>query len=189
MATQRPRNVTTDPALIVFGTSSHADKPQAGWFREAYAGRARSAAQRHGLSTITINTDQARAAAAGLAEGKLQVGGRITMPVVGEEVVQHLRTLLPIEPITSETIARTDPEASPTVTSAAPVTSAAWDALTVGTVVLSPYFGKRNELEGWWEATIVDIKGEKFFLSWRDEPELGVFQRLRHHIALLPPKV
>lgn len=90
----------------------------------------------------------------------------------------------------SGTAAQTKPEpANPvgTTTAASPADPArqsGWAVITAGDLVLAK---EEGEAEGWYEARVVELRGELFTLTWRDWPELGRIVRRPEHLALLHP--
>ncbi|MGP2490703.1 hypothetical protein ACTDI4_03590 [Mesorhizobium sp. PUT5] len=90
----------------------------------------------------------------------------------------------------SGSAAQTKPEpANPvgTTTAASPADPArqsGWAVITAGDLVLAK---EEGEAEGWYEARVVELRGELFTLTWRDWPELGRIVRRAEHIARLHP--
>jgi len=178
--TRPATTIPATPTLIVFGTSKGATEPRAAWFRAEYAQRARSAAQRQGLATVAVDTDATRAAAEVLNEGQLKVGGQLAMPTISQEVLDRLRGL---------TTAAVSDDAGDRVrpTTAGPqVPTSCWDALKPTDIVLAAYF-EAGQIEGWWEAVIMNIQNDTYTVRWVSEPR-GEFVRVqRKHIALMFP--
>ena len=198
---------TAQPALIVFGINQPVGCPQAAWFRAAHMKKVYATAQRIGFSSIAVDSDERRALAAKLSEGQLLSGGKLLLPAINDELYQQLLGLIADEIIAAEDRApkdgepgftpKADAETAPQsplelepsaeASAPTPVTAAAWSALTPGTRVLALYLDKRGNSDGWWEAEIVHIREDVFFLTWCDEPEAGVIMRHREQIALVLP--
>lgn len=68
------------------------------------------------------------------------------------------------------------------------VKEAFWNELEVGDLVLSIDFDSRGKPDGWYEAIIVSIEGNKCTLRWRDYPEEGLRTRTREQFAFMHPK-
>jgi hypothetical protein len=43
--------------------------------------------------------------------------------------------------------------------------------------------------DGWWEAIVVAVDGDRVTLRWRDDPKLPKIKRHRTAVALLKPSV
>lgn len=75
----------------------------------------------------------------------------------------------------SDTVAQNKPE---------PAGLAGWSMLKAGDLVLAK---DDPDPEGWYDAVVVEVRGDLFTLTWRDWPELGRIVRRTEHIALLHP--
>ncbi len=82
------------------------------------------------------------------------------------------------QPPDPTTAAAAPNEASPTVL---------WDNLRVGQVVLGAYFNTSDKRAGWWEAEIVEIKGDEIEVRWLDADSSQTHQQ-RRNIALHHPE-
>ena len=58
-----------------------------------------------------------------------------------------------------------------------------WKAIGLGSVVLAP----ADPDDGWWEAIVVKVAGNRLTLRWRDYPDEPLIVRQRHRLALLHP--
>ncbi len=58
-----------------------------------------------------------------------------------------------------------------------------WSEIGIGSLVLATV---RLD-EGWWEAVVERVDGERLTLRWRDYPEEGLIVRRREQLALLHP--
>jgi len=72
-------------------------------------------------------------------------------------------------------------KASPTNPSATPSLPKTWADIKPGSLVIA----QENVAEGWWEAVVVDVVGDKLTLRWRDYPKFGPFVRSANQVALL----
>jgi hypothetical protein len=68
--------------------------------------------------------------------------------------------------------------------SAAPGLPVSWAKLAVGHLVIAQDAKAEN---GWWEAEIVEINGEKLKLRWKEFPRQPNVTRMRTSVALLNP--
>jgi hypothetical protein len=57
----------------------------------------------------------------------------------------------------------------------------AWAEIKVGSLVIA----QESAAEGWWEAVVAEINGDKLTLRWRDYPRYPTFVRGRSEIAFL----
>jgi hypothetical protein len=167
--------------LIVFGTPKGAKAPHAVWFRTGYTDRAASAARRHGLATIRVESAATRAVAATLKEGELKAGGQLVMPCVTQDTLNRLRALVPVPPETPGN----SPGGSVTVGVQVPV--AVWDTLKPCDLVLAADLDKNGEPDGWYEATIMKIENGVYVVRWYYEPTMPFVRLRRQHIALMYP--
>ena len=68
------------------------------------------------------------------------------------------------------------------------VKEAFWNELAVGDLVLSIDFDSSGKPDGWYEAIITKIEGNKYTLRWRDYPEEGLRTRTREQFAFMHPR-
>jgi hypothetical protein len=169
------------PALIAFGTPKGAKAPHAAWFRTGYADRAASAARRHGLATIRVESAGTQAVAALLKEGQLKAGGQLVMPCVSQDTLNRLRALVPVP--------SAPPGNSPggSVTAGVQVPVSVWDTLKPSDLVLAADLDKNGEADGWYEATIMKIENGVYVVRWYYEPTMPFVRLQRQHIALMYP--
>jgi hypothetical protein len=181
MSSSSKNGNATVPALIVFGMPKGAKAPHAAWFRTAYAERARTAARRQGLTTLPVESAEARAVAATLKEGQLKAGGQLVMPCVSQDMLNTLRRSPPVPP-PNATGAATTGRATPGVN----VPVAIWDTLKITDVVLAAHLEK-GVPDGWYEAVIMKIENGVFTLRWADYPQDGLVRLPRQYLALMYP--
>jgi hypothetical protein len=60
-----------------------------------------------------------------------------------------------------------------------------WSKVTIGSLVIAP---EDDREDGWWEAIVVDKRGNTLTLRWRDFPKLALITRKLKDVALLHPK-
>ena len=60
-----------------------------------------------------------------------------------------------------------------------------WSKVTIGSLVIAP---EDDREDGWWEAIVVDRRGNTLTLRWRDFPKLALITRKLKDVALLHPK-
>ena len=60
-----------------------------------------------------------------------------------------------------------------------------WSKITIGSLVIAP---EDDRDDGWWEAIVVDRRGNALTLRWRDFPKLPLITRKLKDLALLHPK-
>jgi hypothetical protein len=129
---------------------------------------------------VAVDTDDTRAAAKALNEGQLKAGGRLVMPSVSHEMLDRLRGL--IAAVASDIAGG---HTNPTVPGPQVPTSC-WDALKPTDIVLAAYF-EAGEIEGWWEAVIINIQSDTYTVRWVSEPKSAPVRVQRKHIALMFP--
>lgn len=178
------------PTLVLYG-DDEAGKPHAASFSEADAPLAEKAAGHMGLKVLRLSTDEQRMLAGKISVGKIFSSGKAFVPYCNRTVRAQLAAMggeVPqVEPAPEEAApetgaAQNEPSGVP---SAAP-DPAAWEAITVGSVVLVT---EGRPQEGWWEAVVTEVKaGDLLILRWRDFPEEeSPLVRKRQQVALLYP--
>ena len=163
-------------ALVVFGRDD-GGKPHASWFGAADAELAIKAAGMMSYRVLPINSDEHRAAASGLAAGRVFASGRAFTPFCKEGAYTALATFpdsyQPPAPVLPE------PEPTPVATG----TPQRWEDVVVGSLVLA----SEEPQAGWFEAIITEDRGEALFvLRWRDFLDHDAFVRRADCLALLP---
>ncbi len=163
------------PAMIVFGHTEHRI-PQAAWFPASEAELATRAARLMGLRVLRIEDDAHRQLAARLRQGQVYAADRTFAPAVQRELFDQLSALAgpvaapsPVEITASKSNAASRP--------------ASWQAIAVGDLVIA----HESSEDGWWEAIVVALEGEKLVLRWRDYARMPCVRRGRLEVALLPP--
>ena len=162
--------------VVVFGLDD-GGKAHASWFGGADAELAIKAAGLMGYHVLPITTDDHRAAASGLAAGRVFASGKGFVPFAKMAAYEALRAFgeayQPPAPVEAA------PEPAPAVTS----TPQRWEDLAVGSLVLASLGAD----EGWFEAVVIEARGEAIFvLRWQGWPEDAAFVRRADGLALLP---
>ena len=180
-----PKNGEKIPALIVFGRIRGSKVDQAAVFLKKDADAAKKAAADAGLSSLEVQTEEHRHAAAALPEGAINAHGRFSLSPASPEIIAELDRLLKAatgQEVTSAGGAKSE-TALPTIS------ADLWRQLKPGSLVLAAAFDEQDNLAGWWEATIVRVDDGEFLVRWRDYPKEPVASRSHEYIALLHPKL
>lgn len=64
---------------------------------------------------------------------------------------------------------------------ASPPRPKSWSEIRVGSLVIA----QESLADGWWEATVTEVRDDILTLRWRDYPRLPVITRSRKEVALL----
>ena len=169
----------TDASLVVFGRDDAA-KPHASWFGAAEAELATKAAGIMRFQVLPITTDEHRAAASGLPQGRVFASGRCFSPFCREAACAALEAF-------SEAFAPPPPvEPEPTMPPAITGTPQRWEDIGAGSMVLA----SMGADQGWFESVVTEARGDDIFvLRWRGWPDDPEFARRRDGLALLPVQV
>ena len=167
-----------EPHLVVFGLDE-GGKAHASWFGAADAELAIKAAGVMRYGVLPITTDEHRAAASGLAAGRVFASGRAFTPFAKMAAYEALKAFgeayqppVPPEP---------QPEPPLTVTG----TPQQWGEIQVGSLVLA----STGPDEGWYEAVVAEDRGEALYvLRWCGWPDDAPFVRRADGLALLPAR-
>ena len=169
------KTLDNGPAVIVFGYNEHRI-PQAAWFPASEAELAARAARLMGFRVLRIENDAHRQIATRLRQGQVYAADRTFAPAVQRELFDQLSALAgpvaapsPVEITASKSNAASRP--------------ASWQAIAVGDLVIA----HESSEDGWWEAIVVALEGEKLVLRWRDYARQPCVRRGRFEVALLPP--
>src|SRR4051794_30042461 len=167
-----PKQHDNGPAVIVFGYNEHRI-PQAAWFPAHEADLAARAARLMGLRVLTVEDEAQREIAARLRQGQVYAADRTFAPAVVREVFDALAALA--GPLGAASILDITAEG------AAPTTRpASWDDIGFGSLVIA----HERLGDGWWEAIVVALGGEKLVVGWRDYARLPCVRRGRFEVAL-----
>ncbi len=173
-----PAPATGGEAVVVVFGKDDAGKPHASWFGTADAELAIKAAALMRMRVLPVTTDEHRAAASGLATGRIFDSGRGFVPFVKmagyEAIAAFPEAYAPPPPV----------EAVPEPLAIATTAPATWADIGVGALVLAA----EAPTEPWFPSVVVETKGEGLFvLRWRDFPDEASFVRRGEDLALLPP--
>jgi hypothetical protein len=172
-------------ALIVFGRIRGSKVDQAAVFLKKDAEAAKKAALDAGLSSLDVQTEEHRQAAATLPEGAINAQGRFSLSPSSPEIIAELERLLKAatgQGATSAINAKSE-------TASATISTDLWRQLKPGALVLAAGFDEQDNLAGWWEAIIVRIDDGEFLVRWRGYPNEPRVSRSHEYIALLHPKL
>lgn len=196
--TEAASGSTDVPALIVLGRDD-TGKPHASWFGEEDAPLAQEAAGLMGMSALQIQHDAVRTLAAGLPKGRVFASGKAFVPFVKADVFESLAVHLPAHgPGNAADTVEQQQEASPGMEGASspddkpahspsteptPPPADHWSLIRMGKLVLA----SEGKGEPWYEAVVIQDKGEHLTLRWRDYPDEPHIVRRREQVALLHP--
>jgi hypothetical protein len=175
------RSSATAPAasrpLIVLGFDDQ-QKPRGARFIDAKANLVTKAADLMGFKVYEASAPDVAEAAKKLPLGRLYANGRGFVPNIRQSLYSDLVVALGLEP--QAALSKTGDNDSLPVPLGLP---RSWDEVAPGHLVIA-----QESLEyGWWEAIVLDRKGDSFTLQYRDYPHLPKFVRHRSGIALMCP--
>ena len=174
--------------LVVLGTGSD-NKPHAARFEGSDETLVRKAAGLMGFRIGRAETEEARALAKKLPEGKVFAAGRALVPYVKQDLFDQIRGLLIIEQATTASPnaepALAPPHKNGTKVAATNSCSDPWSDVKIGSVVLCRE--DVGEDSSWWESVVVAIAkdGETMTMRWRDYPKVKKFTVRRHTVGLI----
>jgi hypothetical protein len=165
------------PPLIVLGFDDQ-QKPRGARFIDAKPNLVTKAADLMGLKVFQVAPGEVAEFAKKLPLGRLYANGRGFVPNIRQSLYSDLVVALALESQTA--LGRNgDKDSLP----AARGLPRSWDEVAPGHLVIA-----QESLEyGWWEAIVLDRKGDTFTLQYRDYPPLPKFVRHRSGIALMCP--
>jgi hypothetical protein len=129
-----------------------------------------------GLRVLRIEDDEHRELAARLRQGQVYAADQTFAPIALPDVFNQLTEL-------AGPIAAPSPLEITAGKSDAASRPASWDGIQVGSLVIA----QESLEEGWWEAVVMVLEGERLVLRWRDYARLPCVRRGRREVALLPP--
>jgi hypothetical protein len=163
--------------LIVLGFNEQFE-PCAARFAGAKPDILTKAAHRIGFKAYPVTSRDLSALAGKLPEGRLNSKGAMTVPTVPQSLYSEVVVELVADP--KQAIEAADPASDlPTATGLPP----GWDQIAPGHLVIA----EEGPGDGWWEAIVVERKGNMFTLRYRQFPRLPTFARRRNAIALMSP--
>jgi hypothetical protein len=167
-----------DIGLLVLGFDEQ-QKPCGARFVGAKPDLVAKAAQLMGLKVYKPSSPEAAELAKKLPVGQLYATGRAFVPHVRQSLYSDVIVALAAEP-QQAAVGPDDDKASTPVARGLPHT---WDEIGPGHLVIA-----QESLDyGWWEAIVLDRKGDMLTLRFRDYPRLPKFFRHRTAVALMSP--
>src|ERR1700730_14220034 len=165
--------------LIVLGFDDQ-QKPRGARFIDAKPDLVTKAADLMGFKVYEASPPDVAETAKKLPLGRLYANGRGFVPNIRQSLYSDLVVALALESQTS--VGGNGDKDSLPVARGQP---RSWDEVAPGHLVIA-----QESLEyGWWEAIVLDRKGDSFTLQYRDYPHLPKFVRHRSGIALMSPPI
>jgi hypothetical protein len=169
-----PGNGATPP-LIVLGFDEQ-QKPRGAKFVDAKPDLVTKAADLMGFKVYQASLPDVAEVAKKVPLGRLYANGRGFVPNIRQSLYTDVVAELALEPQTALS-KNGDKERLP----AARGLPRSWDEIAAGHLVIA-----QESLDyGWWEAIVLDRKGDAFILQYRDFPHLPRFARQRTGVALM----
>jgi hypothetical protein len=163
--------------LIVLGFDEQ-QKPRGAKFVDAKPDLVTKAADLMGLKVYEATAEEVAELAKKLPLGRLYANGRGFVPNIRQLLYSDLVVALALEGQAALS-KNGDNDSLP----AARGLPSSWDEIAAGHLVIA-----QESLEyGWWEAIVLERKGDSFTLQYRDYPHLPKFVRHRSGIALMSP--
>ena len=168
---------TATPPLIVLGFDEQ-QKPRGAKFVDAKRDLVLKAADLMGLKVYQASPPEVAELAKKLPLGRLYANGRGFVPNIRQLLYSDLVVALALEG--QAALSKNGNNDSLPVARGLP---RSWDEIAAGHLVVA-----QESLEyGWWEAIVLERKGDSFTLQYRDYPHLPKFVRHRSGIALMCP--
>jgi hypothetical protein len=165
------------PPLVVLGFDDQ-QKPRGARFIDAKPELVTKAADLMGFKVYDASSPEVAEYAKKLPLGRLYANGRGFVPNIRQSLYSDLVVALGLEPQAALNTSG-DKDSLP-VPLGLP---RSWDEVAPGHLVIA-----QESLEyGWWEAIVLDRKGDSFTLQYRDYGHLPKFVRHRSGIALMSP--
>jgi hypothetical protein len=163
--------------LIVLGFDDQ-QKPRGAKFVDAKPDLVTKAADLMGLKVYEASASEVAELAKKLPIGRLYANGRGFVPNIRQSLYSDVVVALGLEPQAALS-KNGDKDGLP----AARGLPSSWSEIAAGHLVIA-----QESLEyGWWEAIVLERKGDTFTLQYRDYPHLPKFVRHRSGIALMCP--
>jgi hypothetical protein len=168
---------TSTPALIVLGFDDQ-QKPRGAKFVDAKPDLVTTAADVMGLKVYEATAEEVAELAKKLPAGRLYANGRGFVPNIRQSLYSDLVVALALE---GQAALSKNGDQNGLPTARGLPTS--WDEIAASHLVIA-----QESLEyGWWEAIVLERKGDSFTLQYRHYPHLPKFVRHRSGIALMCP--
>jgi hypothetical protein len=178
-AVKRSSSSAPAPAtpLIVLGFDEQ-QKPRGAKFVDAKPDLVTKAADVMGLKVYEASPPEIAELAKKLPLGRLYANGRGFVPNIRQSLYSDLVVALGLEP--QAALSKNGDKDSLPPARGLP---SSWDEVATGHLVIA-----QESLEyGWWEAIVLERKGDTFTLQYRDYPHLPKFVRHRSSVALMCP--
>ena len=146
------------PALIVFGRIRGSNLNQTAVFLEKDCEVATKAASDAGLSSLDVQTEEHRRAAAALPEAAINAQGRFSLSPAPPAIIAALERLLKAATGQEAPLA----SGAKSETASATISADLWRQLNPGSLVLAAGFDQNDNLIEWWEAVIVRVDDNEF---------------------------
>jgi hypothetical protein len=168
---------SSTPPLIVLGFDEQ-QKPRGAKFVDAKPDLVTKAADLMGLKVYEATAEEVAELAKKLPAGRLYANGRGFVPNIRQSLYSDLVVALALEGQAALS-KNGDKDGLP----AARGLPSSWNEVATGHLVIA-----QESLEyGWWEAIVLERKGDTFTLQYRDYPHLPKFVRHLSSIALMSP--
>src|SRR6266480_2278885 len=176
--TKTPTPAADDVGLLVLGFDEQ-QKPCGARFVGAKPDLVAKAAQLMGLEVYKASSPDVAEVAKKLPVGQLYATGRAFVPNVRQTLYSDVLVALSAEP-QQAAVGPDEHKASTPVARGLP---GSWDEIAPGHLVIA----QESLANGWWEAIVLDRKGDMLTLRFRDYPRLPKFFRHRTAVALMSP--
>ncbi|TAY04167.1 hypothetical protein ELH95_01055 [Rhizobium leguminosarum] len=173
--------------VIILGRDD-SGKAHASFFPATDAQPASRAANLMGMFSLKADSDAVRSLLPKLPKGKLFDSGKAFVPFVKQDLYQQIAAHLPeADRAMAETVRATPADVSQQGHAATPSNvPEGWSKIVVGSLVLAT----EDPLEGWFEATVIELKSDGVLrLQWRHYLDLPPFNRKLEDVALLHPSM
>ena len=177
-ATKTSTPAADDVGLLVLGFDEQ-QKPCGARFVGAKPDMVAKAARLMGLEVYKASSPDVAEVAKKLPVGQLYATGRAFVPNVRQTLYSDVLVALSAEP-QQAAVGPDDHKASTPVARGLP---GSWEEIAPGHLVIA----QESLANGWWEAIVLDRKGDMLTLRFRDYPRLPKFFRHRTAVALMSP--
>ncbi|TBD03085.1 hypothetical protein ELH21_01065 [Rhizobium leguminosarum] len=190
MTSTAAAGITLPHPVIILGRDD-SGKAHASFFPATDAQPASRAASLMGMFSLRADNDAVRSLLPKLPKGKLFDSGKAFVPFVKQDVYNQIAAHLPeadrakADRAKAETLRVAPADVSQQGHAATPSNVPDdWSKIVVGSLVLAT----EDPLEGWFEATVIELKPDSVLrLQWRHYLDLPPFNRKLEDVALLHP--
>ncbi|UIJ99249.1 hypothetical protein LZK82_03005 [Rhizobium leguminosarum] len=170
--------------VIILGRDD-SGKAHASFFPATDAQPASRAASLMGMFSLRADNDAVRSLLPKLPKGKLFDSGKAFVPFVKQDLYQQIAAHLPeADRAKAETVRAAPADVSQQGHAATPSNVPDdWAKILVGSLVLAT----DDPLDGWFEATVIELADNVLRLQWRHYLDLPPFNRKLEDVALLHP--